>query len=365
MNKLTRNILTINKKDLVFSNLNNEKFLQIENHIRLLKKRLYYLTNKNELDNRKRYLVFIIQLLNDNLDKYIEQNINKSIILLNEINKILAENKENYYSNFQMFKNTLAEEIKSLKTFYSTPNVPITPIDNNNKIYLLDNLLNIINDETIYNKNNINLYINQLKNEIIPNLINNLNLVLLQLKKYPISDIKYEFINLLEFYSDTNLINYIINKINKEIIIYENNLNLSIYREYQNNNCLTNNCFVDFLNIFQNQHLFNEQFKLDMMNKFNNSKNPQYIFNFSNIILMNKLNINCKQCLITDITIRWNKNKNEIEILETYNGKLINTLFIQNNIPKELNIQFINDILTYIFNYLKNSLPQKNMIISN
>ena len=351
----------------------NKIDINYNDKINSLKRRLYYISDKNQLNIRINYLNFVIDLLNENIDKNILNTINKSKLLLLKIvntlsipenQKLLYNNIKTIYNNnlnlynshvnnyntfLKNYNNKIITELDLLYKIYSDPLTPKTSIDNNLKINVIKFLLDFLKQNSnldikkidpidIFSKYyyiNIKDYIKYMNEETfyiilnniiknnIPEIINNLDLLTFQLTKYPITDIKFEFTNLLSLYTNPVLLNHLKKNINNEIDM--------TYKLYQSSNCLNNSCYTQLLNLFNNEFLKNDKFKNVMINNFNKqTKKPTYVFKFSNSKLMDSISKNCENCLLRDITIVLDKEKKIIEIIEIKDNLILNRSIIKN-----------------------------------
>lgn len=375
--------------------------------INILQRRLYYISDKNQLQIRINYLKFVISLLNNNFNQQFDINLLNKInniisflkriivdlsisknqqLLYNNLKSIYNTNLNKYNGMIKMYNMVAMTELDLLYKFYSNPLTPETSIDNKSKVNIIKFILDYLNKYSNYDLNqvdpvdffakyyyiNIKNYIKDMNEETfyiilnsviknqLPQLENNLNLLSFQLQNYPISNIKFEFENLLTLYTNPKLLlelqKNIKNEIDKEI-----KLN---YLNYQSKECLNNNCFNLFLKNFINNFVNNEKLKNNMITIFNKSKlkNPSYIFKFSDSKIMNSISSKCQNCLLLDIQIIWYKDQKNIQMLEIENNMVVNKSTINTNIST-INMDIINNIINTIYTYLITKLPQK--VITN
>ena len=203
--QVTSNIQSIN-----YNNLIEEKII-------LLNKRLVLLNDTKELQLRIDILTFLSNILNENLDKNILRLLDQIIFYINNV-AIKTLNDPYLNSDFiPNFNRNLSNELKLLILTYSDDknnNEPLL-IDNRTKHIILNNIL------TKFNKSGNNIDYQQaiieLKKNILPRYINQIEMLKQMLLIKPVSQIKLDIINLLELYRDPRLLEYQIKLISDDI----------------------------------------------------------------------------------------------------------------------------------------------------
>lgn len=199
-------------KDIFLTiDLLNNDLKSKEYKLSLLNKRMQLLNDKQQLELRINILVFIYKIFSyPNLDDNILLILNNIILFLNNLKQFL--HTPEFQNMISDTKSMLANEINLLILTYSNSNNKLNPlfINNDFKIQILNSLLDNINGD--YNPIAI-----QLKENIIPIYLNQIETLKSMIKLRPISDIKIDVLNLLSLYSDSRLINYQIKIIKNDI----------------------------------------------------------------------------------------------------------------------------------------------------